>query len=148
MGPSFPYAGPLVAALPPELRNLPRGGFTYTASFVPIAAGATGTVNTAIQADAHFALVAIARTVFQTDNTTVVAAPPLMLQLTSSGSGRFLSDAAIHLENYAGTAQLPFVFPMPFVLTAGSQLSATLQNLNGATAYNVRIAFHGFKLFL
>jgi len=148
MGPTFPYAGPLVASLPPELRKLQRGGFTFTATWTPIAAGATTAVSFSIGSDAHFALVAISRTVFNVDNTTVVAAPPYLVLIKSSGSGRDLSDAPVHIENMAGTAQLPFVFPVPFVLTAGSQCSVTLTNLDPANARNVRMAFHGFKLFL
>lgn len=143
-----PYGGPLLASLPEAIRNRLRAFFLYTAEFIPLAAGSTSAQQLSINSDADFALCAISRVGTNTANTTFSANLPILATLTNSGSGRLLSDRAVHLDNYAGTAQLPFILPVPVILTAGSNLTVQLQNLDGANAFNVRVAFHGFKLFI
>ncbi len=124
-----------------------RDLFFYSADFLPLNAGATTAVNVPIQADSDFEMTQIMGDVraLNTDET-VTAAPAILLTLLDTGSGRQLMVAAQIWPNIIGTAQRPFLLPMPKTLTANSVLQVTATN-NAVAARQVRITFGGYKLF-
>lgn len=142
-----PQLGPFFGLLPRPLLRRVKDFFVYTAEFLPLPAGGTQTVNTAIQADSDFLIVAVTRVWTETDNTTFVLAVPALVTVTDAGSGRNLMDRAVHVDNLFGTAQLPSYWPYPKLIRASGTLNTTVQNLDGATAYNARMSYLGFKVF-
>lgn len=146
-GGAAPQLGPFFGLLPRKLLRRLKDFFVYTAEFLPLAAGGTATVNTAIQADSDFLIVAVTRVVTDIANTTFLANVPQLVTITDAGSGRNLMDRAVHMDNLIGTAQLPSYWPYPKLIRASGTLNTTVQNLDGANARNVRISYLGFKVF-
>jgi hypothetical protein len=126
--------------------------FTFVINFLPLAASQTATDNFITQADSGFAVVKTAFTVSDANNvfvTNISDNPkyaPFVITLSDSGSGRDLSNLPVSIDTYFGTGQRPFIWSRPKVLDPNSTFTARLQNLV-ATAFNVRLAFHGFKIF-
>jgi hypothetical protein len=70
-----------------------------------------------------------------------------LVTIFDAGSGRQLFDRPQHMDNLAGTAQLPSYWPMPKIFRANATITTTVQNLDGANDRNTRIAYLGFKIF-
>lgn len=126
--------------------------FTFNVSFLPLAASNNATDNFITQADSGFAIVktcfviASSVDVFIANISDTPKYAPLLVSLTDSGSGRVLANGPTAVNNYFGTAERPFVWCRPKVLDPNSTFSVQVQNLV-ATAFNVRFAFQGFKIF-
>lgn len=139
---------PFLGYLPRRLWARAKDWFTYTADFLPLAAGATTPVETAIQADSDFVIIAVVRTIDNNAAPPVIqASAPLLVTVTDTGSGRLIFDRQQHLDNFAGTIQLPHYLEYPKVFAASSTIATELQNQNAAQAFNVRISYLGFKVF-
>jgi len=139
---------PFMAGLPKDLLDRQRDFFVYTAEFLPLAAGATTPFETAIQADSDFLAVAGVRNILTTAAPPVAVADSLQTcQLIDTGSGRTLSDRAVPLDNWFGTAQLPTYWPQPKLFRASSTITLTITNLDGTNAFSIRVAYLGFKIF-
>lgn len=140
-------SNPWLRLLPPELAARPKDAFFLAVNFLPLAAGGTASVVTQITAEAAFLILGATRVVTDSpaDTTSVAFFPALVT--VSDGTNRQLMDRAVHIENLCGTAQLPAIWPWPKFVAAGSQVTTTVQNLDGATARNVRITYMGFKIF-
>lgn len=126
--------------------------FTFVINFLPLAASNTATDQFITQADSGFAIVKTAFTI-ATDANVFVANisdtpkyAPQVITLSDSGSGRDLSNAPVSINTYFGTGQEPFIWCRPKVLDPNSTFAARIQNLV-ATAFNIRLSFHGFKIF-
>lgn len=120
--------------------------FVYGTDFVPLGASATTTNQIAVNADSAFVILSAVLVETDTTNAIFLAQQPLLFSLSDSGSGRFLSNTPIHADNWFGTAQLPKYWDIPKILAPNSTFSVTAANLE-ATARNVRVAFHGIKIF-
>lgn len=120
--------------------------FVYGTDYTPLQLSATATNQIGINADSAFVILSAVLVETDMANTTFLAQQPLLFSLSDSGSGRFLSNTAIHADNWFGTAQLPKYWDVPKILAPNSTFSVTVQNLE-ATARNVRVAFHGIKIF-
>jgi hypothetical protein len=133
-------------------RNFTLDFFTFGINFLPLAASATDTQNFITQADSGFAIV---KTSFEVaSNVNVFVAnisdtpryAPQVITLSDSGSGRDLSNTAVAIGTLFGPNAYPFVWPCPKVLDPNSTFTARIQNLV-ATAFNIRLSFHGYKIF-
>lgn len=144
-----PFAiSPWLGFLPRALWRRQKDFFIYSAEFLPLGAGQTLAFDTAIQADSDFTCVAVSRVIDNNAAPPVIqAVAPILVQVFDTGSGRSIFDRQQHLENFAGTIELPHYLEYPKVFAASSTIQTTLQNQNGAQAFNVRIAFLGFKVF-
>lgn len=134
--------------LPPDLKNAPRDYFCYAPPNFTLAVGGTGTQTFTVQNDSDFLLTMVTGTVV--DSTAVqteVAFAPLTVQFLDAGSGRQLSNRALPWEGTVGDAQLPFYFPYPKFIDRASDFSTTITNNDPAIIVEVRICFHGFKIF-
>jgi len=126
--------------------------FTFNVSFLPLAASNNATDNFITQADSGFAIIKTCFVissnvdVFVANISDVPKYAPLLVSLTDSGSGRILANSPVAVNNYFGTAERPFIWSRPKLLDPNSTFSVQVQNLV-ATAFNVRFAFHGFKIF-
>jgi hypothetical protein len=131
---------------PQGARGLVIDYAVYATDFVPLPLSATVTNN--INIDGSSAFMILSAVAVETDiaNTTFLAQMPLLASIKDTGSARDLMNTPVHASNWFGTAQEPKYWDIPKVLAPNTTLAVTLQNLE-ATARNVRIAFHGFKIF-
>lgn len=121
--------------------------FTYVAEFLPLAALVTGTFDNNIQNDSDFLLCSVAGVVTDTTNQTAVAFYPGLIAWLDQGAGRQLQSRPEHFENVRGTAQLPYYLPVPKLIDRGSTFTTNLQSLETVDSVNIRLSYHGFKLF-
>lgn len=127
-----------------------KQAFTYSVEFTPIAAGATTTQTANVQADSDFVWISSNITITQTDNTTFVAvnAAAFLVSITDTASGAIIMDRAQHVNNFFGANGSPRVnLGVPFIFRRSGQIQVQLANQTAGTAFNVRIAFLGFKVF-
>ncbi len=126
--------------------------FIYSATFTGLAQNTTQQKNIPISDDSDFVIL---KTTFWVDdglgskftpNTRQI--PNVLVLMTDTGSGRQLMDAAQPVYNFFGTAENPFIFPMPKLLRRRTvlQLSASNQELAAAT-YRLTLSFIGVKIF-
>lgn len=126
--------------------------FTFNVNFLPLAASNTDSGNFITQADSGFAIVKTAFTIASDVNVYVANVSdtpkyaPVIVTLSDSGSGRDLSNSGVSIGSYFGSGERPFLWCRPKVLDPNSTFVAKVQNLV-ATAYNIRLAFHGYKIF-
>ncbi len=126
--------------------------FTFVINFLPIAASNTATDNFITQADSGFAIVKTAFTIASNVNVFVANISdtpkyaPLLITLSDSGSGRDLSNLPVSINTYFGSGERPYLWSRAKILDPNSTFTARLQNLV-ATDFNVRLSFHGFKIF-
>jgi hypothetical protein len=137
--------------------------FTFNIEFLPATNSAFTTGNFIVQNDSAFVLTRTSYiAVLATDNKTpvnavTVPAPattlnilglsaPFLCNIVDSGSGRQFSNIDTHIDNWFGSAQRPYFWPAPQVLDPNSNVTMRIQNLDTIN-YNVRCAFHGFKVF-
>ncbi len=122
--------------------------FTFTMNYLPATLSVTTNASFLVQADSAFVWVKGEAIVTATDNTTfnTTGQWPFLIVISDSGSGRDLMDTGVHLYNHFGTAERPFILGKPKIFDPNSTITGKLQNLSG-TSYNVRLAYHGFKVF-
>jgi hypothetical protein len=138
---------PFMLTLPRSLWGNLKDYFAYTATFNPIAATSTTPVQTNINRDAAFVIIAAMATVTDSPaDTTRLAFFPATVQIRDEGAGVNFYDQATHFSNVFGTAEAPAYWPIPKLLQPGSTITTTLQNI-GANAQVVRIAYLGFKIY-
>jgi hypothetical protein len=135
-----------VGLLPAVFWNRAKDPYIYGVDFLPANLTATTNAQLQINSDADFAAYYLTATYYAVDNTTVLAAPVFTLQIADAGSGRFWSNQAIHVVHWFGTGSLPYMFVKPKIVGGGSTLTFAITNLSG-TAYNVRLALHGLKMY-
>lgn len=133
-------------------KNFVLDPFTFVINFIPLAASNTATDNFITQADSGFAIVKTCFTISDVANVSIANISdtprfaPQVITLSDSGSGRDLSSLPVSIGTYFGDAKEPFLWARPKVLDPNSTFSARVQNLV-ATAFNIRLSFHGFKIF-
>lgn len=137
--------------------------FVFDIDFLPATLNAFTTGTFLVQNDSAFVIMKTVYTATLTDNVSIpsfvtVAAPattfvlfpgsmPLLVNLTDTGSGRQFSNVDVDIDNWFGTSQRPFLWTTPQVLDPNSTFSMRVQNLSTTTSFNVRCAFHGYKVF-
>lgn len=125
-----------------------RDFFIYSAEFLPLGAGATAVQQVSIQGDSNFELTALTGDVRDADSDeAVIAQPAILINLRDQGAGRYVFDRAQIWDNIIGTAERPFVLPMPKMFTANSVLSVECTNNIAGVTKRVRIALIGYKHF-
>lgn len=140
---------PFLYTLPRVLWGKVKDFFGYTVNFTGtniLAASATQTLQTTIQNDSAFVIIAAVAVVTDSADTTQITFVPQTVQIQDQSAGRNFFDSATHFHNVYGTAQAPAYWTLPRLVKAGATLSTTLANLE-AFARNVRISYLGFKIF-
>ena len=126
--------------------------FTFVINFLPLAASNTDTQNFITQGDSGFAIVKTSFDIASNVNVFVANISdtpryaPQVVTLSDSGSGRDLSNSGVSIGTLFGPNNEPFVWACPKVLDPNSTFTARIQNLV-ATAFNIRLSFHGYKIF-
>lgn len=131
---------------PTAARNMAVDYFVYGTDFTPLGVSATVTNSININGDSAFMILSAVLVETDTANTVFLAASPLLFALSEAGGARNLSNTPIHADNWFGTAQEPKYWDIPKLLMPNSTFNVQAQNLE-AVARNVRVAFHGFKIF-
>lgn len=138
---------PFMLVLPQSLWPRLKDYFAYTATFNPINASATLSVQTNIQKDAAFVIIAAMATVTDSPaDTTRVTFWPATVQIRDEGAGANFYDQPTHFHNVYGTAESPAYWPIPKLLQPGATLTTTFSNIE-ANARIVRVAYLGFKVY-
>lgn len=73
--------------------------------------------------------------------------PQVSIQIQDTGSSRLMFDAPVPVSNFFGTGRLPFILPVAYVFRPRSALQITVTNFSTATAYMLRLAFIGNKIY-
>jgi hypothetical protein len=126
--------------------------FTFVINFLPLAASNAATDQFITQADSGFAIcktsfdVASNVNVFVANISDTPRYAPQTVTLSDSGSGRDLSNAPVSIGTLFGPNDMPFTWPVPKILDPNSTFTARVTNLV-ATAFNIRLSFHGYKIF-
>jgi len=124
--------------------------YVYQEDFAAVLAGQSQTGSINVQADSDFVLqkmtfVADLAGNPQTDSGRII--PLMSVQITDTGSGRNLMEAACPIPSIFGTGQIPFILPQPKLFLARSSITITVSNFSAATDYNARLSFIGHKVF-
>lgn len=131
---------------PDQAKKLAIDFFIYGTEMLPLGASASLTNNLNIDGNSAFVCCSSQLVETATDNTTFLGQRPLTVSILDTGSGLVLSNIPIAADNWFGTAQRPYFWPVPKIFAPNSTLQVTVNNLE-ATARNVRIALSGFKIF-
>lgn len=75
-----------------------------------------------------------------------IAAIPILCLQTDSGSARALMNNPVPLDSLYGSGQFPSIWSVPKILNPNANFQVQLQNLS-ATAYHIRLAHKGYKIF-
>lgn len=134
----------ILDVLPDVFRHGVKTPITFGVDFTPLAASGQSAAEVGLNANSYFILLAQTRFVTAVDNITAVPVPPITVQITDTGASRAFQNRAIHMENWFGSAQDPFLYPWPVIISPASTLTVTVANLV-ATAWNIKLAFHGFQ---
>ncbi len=70
----------------------------------------------------------------------------LTVQVEDAATGRRLMSAAVNVDNFAGTAQLPFPLVEPYIVARSSNLNWIFTDTSGAPN-TVQLVLKGYKLF-
>lgn len=138
--------------VPREFWNVKKTFFIYEADFVPIAALATATVNTQIQNDSHFLVVAACALVTDNTDATVINSPSnanaagKLVQIVDVAAGFPLSQVPVPFENMFGSAALPAIWAIPKLFRKGTTIATQVQNLINAI-HRVRISYWGIRIY-
>jgi hypothetical protein len=131
---------------PDGARGLAIDYFVYGTDFTPLVASQTTQNNINIDGSSAFCVLSAVLVETATNNTTFFALSPLLFKLQDGGSGRYLSNHAVHANNWFGTAQEPKYWDIPKILAPNTTFGVEAQNLE-AVDRNVRVDFHGLKIF-
>lgn len=126
--------------------------FAYTSTIASIAPAAVAADIVEIEANSYFKLTklccfAAIADAAQTDSTRVI--PLVTLQITDTGAGRRLFDAAIPIGNLMGYGALPFILPVPRIFKPRATIQLDYTSFVAAgTTYSLRVALFGSKLYV
>lgn len=128
-------------------RQLAFDYFAYGTDFTPLAANTTTTNPIAINSDSAFLVLSLCLTETDTTNLIFLANRPLLVMLSEAGGARNLFNTPQHVDNVFGTAEEPKYLDVPKIWMPNSTINVQMQNLDTGNARNVRVTFHGFKIF-
>ena len=135
---------------PEDVQNVRRDFYIYEAEALALAAGASANDIVAIEADSDFIMQKLTyqadiAAASYTDSTRPI--PLVTIQLIDSGSGRQLMQNPIPVSSFMGNGELPFILPNPRKFLRNSTIQVAFTNFDAATAYNIRLAFIGYKIY-
>lgn len=147
----IPGTAAVSAAVAPALQRVLAGrafdSYGLVAYFANLAAGATESVTVSVPSNSDLVAVAMTGTVVeQAAPGTVVAVPPVTLQIRGTGNDRNFYNVPVHLRNVVGTGSEPAPL-VPFrMLQANSSVTFTASNL-GATDYTLWLTMLCLQVF-
>lgn len=124
-----------------EVEFLP---FAYNADFIPINASSSGNVVSSTDHDSDFVIMATMQAAFTTAGV-FTRSPQCTVRITHDVSGRRFEDRDTALINVFGKGERPFWWARPVVVKARSSWTTTINNLDAANAFNLRLTYWGAK---
>lgn len=118
--------------------------FSYATLFTFTAVAQTLTNTIPVQQDASFLWTMLCQS--NTDTTSPQVFGGSLIQVTDQGGNKVLENTPVALDTIAGTAQRPFILPIPYQFIRSGSIVVQLQN-QGIAAQQVRLTFHGIKLY-
>ena len=129
----MPNSKPAAPAVLPPLR-IP---FDYVVN-ATVPANSTGfPVSLQIQQDADFEIVFLVGT---------HTSPLADVNVQDGATGRSFMSAPVNVDNYFGTAQLPFPLVEPYIIARSSSINFTFRDTSGAQNM-IQLVLRGYKLF-
>lgn len=127
-----------------------RDFYIYEAQALALAAAGNANDIINIEADSDFILQKFAwqadiAAAAYTDSTRPW--PNITIQLIDTGSGRQLMQNPIPVTSFMGNGELPFILPNPRKFLRNSTIQVAFTNFDAAVAYNIRLAFIGYKIY-
>ncbi len=123
-------------APPPVLPPL-RIPFDYVVNAV-VPLNSTGfPVSLQIQQDADFEIVFLVGT---------RTSPLADVAMSDGATGRSFSNNPVNVDNFFGTAQLPFPLVEPYIVARSTSLNFTFRDTSGAQN-TIQLVLRGYKLF-
>lgn len=116
---------------------------------ITLAPGATTQATLLINQEAAFEWIETAGAAWNGTTGAQLSNPNILVQITDLASGRLMFSNPIPWACFVGTAQQPFILPVPKRLLATNMFAVTLTNFDTVTTYsNVHITFLGRKIYL
>ncbi len=81
----------------------------------------------------------------QLSGTQVIPNATVFIQ--DQAGNRNWMNVAVPVASLFGTAQLPYFLPQPRLIPGNSTVNITLANYEAANTNNVRLSFHGYRLY-
>ena len=81
----------------------------------------------------------------QNSGNTIVPNATVMIQ--DQSSNRNWMNIAVPVPSLFGTAQLPYFWPKPRLIPGNTNVNVTLASFEAAVTNNVRLSFHGYRLY-
>lgn len=120
----------------------------YTVDVAAISTGASGSGSFTVQTDSDFVIQQITGRAWVTTTEATVTDPIATVQITDTGSQFNLFSAPTYWSMVFGTAQLPFILPVPRLVKANAKVNVTINVVLETTADNeFQIAFIGHRLY-
>lgn len=139
--------------LPQQLQSLLFLPFSFSVSYLPLAASAPATAaQFTVGNDSHFALTNVTGSAYGTAANPPVyfPTPGVLLQYTDTGSGYQLQDFAQPWNNLVGAmgqAAGQYIYTVPYLAEANSTIVIQASNFDTTDGLNLRISFSGFKVY-
>jgi len=124
--------------------------YEYNTSFLNVTVNTgTGNGNIQLQNDADFYMTQIKAVVFDHTALTVIDEACVTLQITDGGSNFPLFFAPEAISLVSGSAQLPYVLPVPYRFRRASTIVFAVADLRKAGGNNsdIYISLAGYKKF-
>lgn len=123
--------------------------YVYTVDIAALSEGTSGSGSFTVQADSDFLIQQLTGVALLAANTYIADPGPVAtLQITDTGSAFNLFSAPAYWANVIGTAQFPFILPIPRMLSANAKVNVTIDLIEeGASDNHFQINFIGHKLY-
>ena len=129
-----------------------REPYTFPVTFANLTAGQTGIQGSFfVDASSPFMLVqqnyqcAPYAVTVMTEATRLI--PNVTISITEQSSNRNWQSAAVPVSSIFGTGENPWFLPQPRLIPANTTVTMTVNNFDGAQAYNLILSFIGFRLY-
>lgn len=146
--PALPLLNPFLGWLPAKYWRRAKTAYVYEAPTIVTVSGAAASVNLTFDSDSDFLCIYQTRVLMAADLVTPVPTAHFTVNIVDSSTGRALSNQPIHLDNFFGVIgnmkEGPLAYPR--LINPATVWTITVTDLD-ATVRNLRLAFHGFKIF-
>lgn len=121
----------------------------YVIDIAALSEGSSGTGSVTIQSDSDFVVQQLTGVGLLNDNTYITGAGPVAtVQITDTGSAFNLFNSPIYWANLFGTAQLPYILPVPRLIKANAKINVTINLIDeGASDNHFQVALLGYRLY-
>ncbi len=129
-----------------------REPYTFPVTFANLTTGQTGIQGSFfVDASSPFMLIeqnyscAPYAVTVMTEATRLI--PNVSISITEQSSNRNWQSAAVPVPTIFGTGENPWFLPQPRLIPANTTVTMTVNNYDSAQAYNLILAFIGFRLY-